>query len=69
MVRNYKENKVYNIYKLLLFLIFSVIFLPQTLILNEDFNLILAYEVDPGSLIISINNLFCLLIEHYKPNK
>jgi hypothetical protein len=58
MIKNLTENKVYSIYKLFLFLTFSIIFLPQTLILNEDINLILAYEVDPGSLIISINNLF-----------
>jgi len=55
---NFKKKKTYNIFKILIFLIFSILFLPQTFILNEDFNLILAYEVDPGSIIISINTLF-----------
>ncbi len=58
MIEYFKENRVYNIYKLFLFIIFSITFLPQTFILNEDVNLILAYEVDPGSLIVAINNLF-----------
>ena len=58
MIKNFKKNKVYNIYKLILFLIFSSLFLPQVFLLNEDINLILAYEVDPGSLITSINALF-----------
>ena len=58
MISTFKKNKVYNIYKLFLFLIFSILFLPQTFILNEDINLILAHEVDPGSIIISINTLF-----------
>jgi len=60
MIKNFNKNKVYNFYKLFLFLIFSTLFLPQTFILNEDINLIISYEVDPGSMIISINNLFNL---------
>jgi hypothetical protein len=58
MIKNLTKNKVYISYKLFIFLIFSIIFLPQTLILNEDTNLILAYETDPGSLIVSINSMF-----------
>ena len=58
MIRIFNKNKVYNFFKLFLFLIFSILFLPQTFILNEDINLIFAFEVDPGSIIISINNLF-----------
>ena len=58
MIRTFNKDKVYNFYKLLLFLIFSILFLPQTFILNEDINLVLAYEVDPGSIISSINTLF-----------
>jgi|688.fasta_scaffold73659_3 hypothetical protein len=58
MTKYFNKNKLHNIYKFLLFLVFSALFLPQTFILNEDVNLILAYEVDPGSIIVSINNLF-----------
>ena len=58
MKKNLKKNKVYNFYKFLIFLIFAILFLPQTFILNEDINLVLAYEVDPGSIISSINTLF-----------
>ena len=58
MIKNFNKNKVYNFYKLFLFLIFTILFLPQTFILNEDFNLIIAHEVDPGSIIVSIINLF-----------
>ena len=58
MIKYFKKNEFYNIYKFLILLIFSIVFLPQTFILNEDISLILAYETDPGSIIISINNLF-----------
>lgn len=58
MTKYFNKNKVHNIYKFLIFLIFSGLFLPQTFIINEDVNLVLAYEVDPGSIIVSINNLF-----------
>ena len=58
MIKNFKKNKVYNIYKLILFLLFSSVFLPQVFILNDDTNLISSYEVDPASLIVSINSLF-----------
>jgi hypothetical protein len=58
MIINFKKNKIYNIYKLILFLLFTSLFLPQVFILNEDTNLISAYEVDPASLIVSINSLF-----------
>ena len=58
MINYFIKNKVYNIYKLSIFVIFSTLFLPQTFILNADINLILAYEVDPGSIITSINDLF-----------
>ena len=58
MIKNFNKNKIYIIYKLILFLLFSSLFLPQVFLLNEDINLILSYEVDPGSLIVSINNLF-----------
>ena len=58
MIRIFNKNKVYNFFKLFLFLIFSILFLPQTFILNEDLNLVSAHEADPGSIIASINNLF-----------
>jgi hypothetical protein len=58
MIKTFGRNKVYNFCKLFLFLIFSILFLPQTFILNEDINLISAYETDPGSIIASINSLF-----------
>jgi hypothetical protein len=58
ILKNFENNKAYNIYKFIIFLIFSIFFLPQTFILNEDINLIFAHEVDPGSIIISINTLF-----------
>ena len=44
--------------KLFLFLIYSIIFLPHAFILNEDISLALAFEVDPGSLMHGINDLF-----------
>jgi len=58
ILKNFESNKAYNFYKFLIFLIFSILFLPLTFILNEDINLILAHEVDPGSIIHSIDNLF-----------
>jgi hypothetical protein len=58
MIYNFKKKNFYIIYKFILFVLFSFLFLPQIFILNEDINLILAYEVDPGSLILSIKSLF-----------
>jgi hypothetical protein len=60
MIYNFKKKNFYIIYKFILFVLFSFLFLPQIFILNEDINLILAYEVDPGSLILSIKSLFNL---------
>jgi hypothetical protein len=47
-----------NYSKLVLLLIFSVVYLPHAFILIEDINLISAYEVDPGSMISSLLDLF-----------
>lgn len=51
-------KKTFNYSKLILILIFSVIYLPHAFILIEDINLISAYEVDPGSMISSLMDLF-----------
>lgn len=51
-----KLNK--NFYKFLIFIIFFSLYFPQTLLLNEDYNLLMAYEVDPGSIVMSTHQLF-----------
>ena len=47
-----------NLLTFLLVLIFSVLYLPQAFVMFQDINLISAFEVDPGSMIASINDLF-----------
>ena len=55
----YNNKKIINnLIKFLIFILFSIIYLPHALILNEDINLLTAFEVDPGSLLQSIKNLF-----------
>jgi len=44
--------------KIGLTVIFSVLYLPHAFIIYQDINLISAFEVDPGSIISSINDLF-----------
>jgi len=48
------KDKVY----LLLIAFFSVLYLPQAFIVTEDLGLISGFEVDPGSIINSIEDLF-----------
>lgn len=47
-----------NGYRVIIALIFTALFIPHTFIMIEDLNLISAYEVDPGSIIASIEDLF-----------
>ena len=54
----FKKISLYTYLKILIFTVFFIIFFPNTLILNEDLNLFLSYEVDPGSNLTSIKNLF-----------
>ena len=58
MINFFKQISLYTYLKILIFIVFFAIFFPHTLILNEDLNLILSYEVDPGSNLASIKNLF-----------
>lgn len=41
-----------------LVLVFSMLYLPHVWIVNEDINLITAFEVDPGSMFTAIDDLF-----------
>ncbi|QDC88110.1 hypothetical protein [Candidatus Methylopumilus universalis] len=52
------DSKLGNLLTFLVVFIFFIIYIPHTFILNEDFNLASAFEVDPGSIISSINDLF-----------
>lgn len=45
-------------YKLVLVIVFIILYLPHCFILVNDISLILAYEVDPGSIIDSIEKLY-----------
>lgn len=47
-----------NPFRALVVILFSILYLPHALILIKDLNLISAYEVDPGSMIASIEALF-----------
>jgi hypothetical protein len=49
----YKYNL--NLYKISI-VIFTLVYLPHVFILNNDLGLIIGYEIDPGSIIISIEN-------------
>jgi hypothetical protein len=53
-----KSFNLKNFYKFLIIITFSIFFLPHVFIMNEDFNLLMAFEVDSGSLATSINQLF-----------
>ncbi len=54
-----KERNINTHYlKIALILIFSILYLPHAFIIYQDINLISAFEVDPGSIISSINDLF-----------
>ncbi len=46
------------IFRFLLIGLFSLVYLPHAFILLDDINLISAYEVDPGSMISAINDLY-----------
>lgn len=54
-VANYFKT---NPYRIVLVIIFSVLYLPHAFILISDLNLISAYEVDPGSMIAALEGLF-----------
>ena len=58
MINFFKQISLYTYLKILIFIVFFAIFFPHTLILNEDLNLFISYEVDPGSNLASIKNLF-----------
>lgn len=53
------------VFRVLIFLLFSALYLPHCFIIIEDLGLILAYEVDAGSIIASIQDL----INNYNMNK
>lgn len=53
-----EKNSLAQYLKIGLAVIFSVLYLPHAFILIQDINLISAFEVDPGSIIASINDLF-----------
>jgi len=45
-------------FKLILFIVFTILYLPHCFIMVSDISLITAYEVDPGSIIDSIEKLY-----------
>ncbi len=47
-----------NLLTFLVVLIFSILYLPQAFVMFQDINLISAFEVDAGSIISSMNDLF-----------
>ncbi len=50
--------KLANLLTFLVVFIFAIFYIPHIFIVNEDINLASAFEVDPGSIISSINDLF-----------
>jgi hypothetical protein len=53
-----QKNPLAQYLKIGLTVIFSILYLPHAFIMIQDINLISAFEVDPGSIIASINDLF-----------
>jgi hypothetical protein len=53
-----EKNPLAQYLKIGLVVIFSFLYLPHAFILIQDINLISAFEVDPGSIVASINDLF-----------
>src|SRR5215211_5127815 len=45
-------------YRIVLMILFTVLFLPHVFIAVEDVTLLRAYEVDPGSIVDSIESLY-----------
>ena len=45
-------------FKLILVIVFTILYLPHCFIMVSDISLITAYEVDPGSIIDSIEKLY-----------
>ncbi|PCS24001.1 glycosyltransferase family 39 protein [Candidatus Enterovibrio escicola] len=54
LYKHLSKDKVY----LLLSIIFAILYLPHVFIIVEDLGLILGFEVDPGSHVVAIENLF-----------
>lgn len=63
----FKNISLYFYFKILIFIIFFIIYFPHTLILNEDLNLLSSIETDSGSNLSSIKNL--LNSPYYDMNK
>lgn len=53
-VRSYLSSS----YRIVLIILFSILFLPHVFVVVQDINFVTAYEVDPGSIISSILSLF-----------
>lgn len=57
-----KKEGIHNFfsspYRIILIIIFSFLFFPHVFVVVKDLNLVMAYEVDPGSIIQSILSLF-----------
>lgn len=53
---------IYNLfvskYRLIIIFIFTLLFVPHVFVVVRDINFVLAYEVDPGSIIQSIMSLY-----------
>src|SRR5215210_6065443 len=45
-------------YRIGLMVLFAVLFLPHVFVMVEDISLVGAYEVDPGSIVLSIQSLY-----------
>jgi len=58
MLNFFKNKSSYFYFKLFIIIIFSLLYFPHSLILNEDLNLFMSLEIDPGSLLVSIKGLF-----------
>ena len=45
-------------YRIGLMVLFTILFLPHVLVMVEDISLVGAYEIDPGSIVLSIQSLY-----------
>jgi len=50
--------KINNAHLIFLIAIFSILFFPQAFVFNEDINVTYAFELDAGSIILSIDSLY-----------
>lgn len=53
-----KENSQKLIFTLIIIFIYIILFLPQVFVANDSHSVAIAFEVDPGSILIAIESLF-----------